>query len=99
MKYSLRSLMIVVLVLPPLLAAVWFLYPAVWRGILWRIEDYRFWGVGAFGEDCAIASACGVVSMASGFAFLKKRKPAMLVATILATLTLLGWLALVLQLL
>ena len=34
MKYSLRSLMVVLLVLPPLLAGTWF----VWQSVKWRFE-------------------------------------------------------------
>jgi len=62
MKYSLRSLMIVVTVLPPMLAAAWFLYP-IYR-------DRQNWV-----DDSVIAGWCGVVFVGSlGWIVIKASK-------------------------
>ena len=89
MKYSLRSLMIVVTVLPPLAGALWLLYP---RFLFPMYRDvYRYRNLGDWVVDLVIVGWCGVVFTASALAYRQKRKPAMLVAAILAIVALLGW--------
>jgi hypothetical protein len=79
MKFSLRTLMILALVSPPLLAWAWFSIPQVHSGIgQWTTDALQLIG-GVTGVVCCVV------------AYFKSRKPAILVAAIGALVALLGW--------
>ena len=79
MKYSLAALLIAVLVLPPLIAGIWFSMPPLESDRPQWLADIMQLIGSITGVTC-----CGV-------AYVKSRKPAVLLATAGALVALLGW--------